>query len=1595
MTIPNPRRRALLLGVPRQESQYITSLRVVENDLERVAAALRSSRYEVDLIGLADKSDFTANSLRRRIRKFCQDPDSQGATLLVYFTGHGIHWRGRNWLVAGDAHPDDLVELQAGLLEADQSEVFDKCQAQTIVFMIDACREGVDYPEKGLVLESWTEDRLHAAANQRRATIYSCGLGQLSRFHMPDDGSPGYSMFSYALAEAMHADHPARSLRDVVKALEEGVLRLCRQHAYDRQDIRVSTEGAERDPIWSESISDSPAAGAVASAANPWVLAVSESQLWKSMDDALARPFRAAATRAVGECALQGEALARAAPDGWGDAQWPMRVLKLVEFLVKRTDPPLVLSPAETWLLVAAPFVAQAVRDAAVIALADCSDPPSNEVERIHNAMPQLARKAKRLRETGSATQAESVEAWLLRRAARVSSRSWTFSDDASPTQRPCAPGEVGLLPAALWTGVAPDEPLLEMAPADWRSRLFALARLVDADAGWRDREDLPTFLRVDETLAPGSVDEQPLRGSLLGWLLALSSRMAFDVMTLGEVVIDHIGLSDPVTPAQAVAHCQRLRWLPHGDGRSAELECEHPALDMALRDAIAQADVLLARLHLRRAQGQDGLACASPWPRALHDQGVQPARRDGRQMYQTPHVSFQLAHQEVRELLMGQQLYGDPTLAIRELYQNALDACRYRRARLQYLQRTGRPAADNWRGSISFKQYRDERGRPVLECLDNGIGMGRRELEKAFAAVGKRFADMPEFIDEKAAWQRLDPPIPLYPNSRFGIGVLSYFMLADELELFTRRVALDGELQGPTLHVTVSGSGSLFRIREADDPLVRAGGTLVRLYMNRGTWTDNERSWAGEQEISCTRTLLALLYRSEFDVTSMHTGSDPAAWKAGELLTRAGTSSPSYENAVPDETWVIGWAGAPIWWHPGKTYANQGLVLCDGIATETKLFGCTIDLRDANRPRLTVDRRKVIDLDKALVSTLCTSGAAALTPPPPWLDMNWLWQLAESEPAAAQSLAANLARHQHAVPLSTEGTALAPMIELAKVGLIAADGLIHAALTALAVESDSAGRELQAMEGSLPGWLLPWRIAMWRDLGMPFAHDPRLPELPTGPVLPFELREADIAMLRRKTDYAFQREWRSAITLQHVVASAAILGSSVSEIHARFASWAEMGLSVVALDPSLASSTPERDVGDLLDALEATNAANYEFQTPTLDARGLAIISSRLGITLGRAYEALRPYEPVLDIELGPLPSDAAALSFDSIDCKILSSDVDGRAPWLLGSYSTERVFKITTRSGLSTREVVRRLERMSPLGIAAPAFGGPALDAPPWTPILKYMPMEGVLFDLFALFDAAIGLSMPIGETLAAATRWGWQPNEEARQVAQRGPDIAPNPLLQALLALETTLASRATTCAELAAAWLEPGSLRLALAIRKTPGPASEHQARVEAIACLLGQAAPTLACDSLLDTDKVPDNMLEALAYCIQDDLVAGSAEVPAWKIPVIAGEYGRSLAQIDADVRAVLEPWGSRVAALPDLSPEFLREARTFVPAGLWVWGTGNNDCVAYDPRLSAERIFEIALNEKTDIERVWAEAAVWQPFGVVLPEVELSDSLER
>src|SRR5262249_24745993 len=132
-----------------------------------------------------------------------------------------------------------------------------------------------------------------------------------------------------------------------------------------------------------------------------------------------------------------------------------------------------------------------------------------------------------------------------------------------------------------------------------------------------------------------------------------------------------------------------------------------------------------------------------------------------------------------------------------------------------------------DWQGGrIKFEQG-VKNGRHYLLCSDTGIGMTESDLREVFSKIGVRFTERREFREEKAEWEAMG--IPFFPNSRFGIGVLSSFMLADEIEVSTKREAGVGH----ALKAMITGPGHLFRIeRLAED---RPVGTTVTLYLREG----------------------------------------------------------------------------------------------------------------------------------------------------------------------------------------------------------------------------------------------------------------------------------------------------------------------------------------------------------------------------------------------------------------------------------------------------------------------------------------------------------------------------------------------------------------------------------------------------------------------------------------------------------------------------------------------------------------------------------------------------------------------------------------
>lgn len=182
---------------------------------------------------------------------------------------------------------------------------------------------------------------------------------------------------------------------------------------------------------------------------------------------------------------------------------------------------------------------------------------------------------------------------------------------------------------------------------------------------------------------------------------------------------------------------------------------------------------------------------------------------------------SFQVDLRGVVDLL-SHHLYSSPRVYVRELLQNAVDAIAARRAL--------EPDAP----ALVRLDWEGER----LTVIDTGIGLTEEQVHDLLATIG-RSGKRDEFGFGRHEFL-----------GQFGIGLLSCFLVADEIQVITRCA------DSPTVYWTGYSDG---RYEIASGPARHEPGTTVTLVPRRG-----EQMWLSEQRVSS----LARLYGSLLPVT-------------------------------------------------------------------------------------------------------------------------------------------------------------------------------------------------------------------------------------------------------------------------------------------------------------------------------------------------------------------------------------------------------------------------------------------------------------------------------------------------------------------------------------------------------------------------------------------------------------------------------------------------------------------------------------------------------------------------------------------------------
>lgn len=201
---------------------------------------------------------------------------------------------------------------------------------------------------------------------------------------------------------------------------------------------------------------------------------------------------------------------------------------------------------------------------------------------------------------------------------------------------------------------------------------------------------------------------------------------------------------------------------------------------------------------------------------------------------------SFELDDARIYRLLMGGAIYDNPLVAVRELIQNAVDACLLKDA-LTELHDPSIAPSKNHRVTVRYVEAGGEDASPLLIVQDTGTGMDAWLVERWFLKVGRSYYSSSDF--NKTRLELRAKNLDFAPVSEFGIGFLSCFLLADRVEVET---AMWEPVRGDTRkrHLTIDGPTRLIRVLEEENAGAgRFRGTKVTLHLCRGSHGDKGKA--------------------------------------------------------------------------------------------------------------------------------------------------------------------------------------------------------------------------------------------------------------------------------------------------------------------------------------------------------------------------------------------------------------------------------------------------------------------------------------------------------------------------------------------------------------------------------------------------------------------------------------------------------------------------------------------------------------------------------------------------------------------------------
>lgn len=311
----------------------------------------------------------------------------------------------------------------------------------------------------------------------------------------------------------------------------------------------------------------------------------------------------------------------------------------------------------------------------------------------------------------------------------------------------------------------------------------------------------------------------EPLNVQFLAAVLRLIDILDFDRERTPPILFESLGIADRAVPGAEISLKEWAKHMAvHTISKSQEelvisADSTHPVVEKSIRDfcSIIEREIRDTTSVLRhnRPEILDKYALDIP-------SIVRPSLRSIGYTYSD--MALRLNQSAILSRLMGSRLYSNQIVGTRELIQNAIDACEARHVLTD---------SAFYKPSITLC-LTEEDGSYWLSVRDNGVGMDEHVLANYFLMLGNSYYASPEF-------QRLLHRMSLEgkrfaPIARFGIGLASVFLIADVIEIKTKRYKSPrGDHQCRVVRVERLGSLAYVRNDTQDEP-----GTMVRLKLHR-----------------------------------------------------------------------------------------------------------------------------------------------------------------------------------------------------------------------------------------------------------------------------------------------------------------------------------------------------------------------------------------------------------------------------------------------------------------------------------------------------------------------------------------------------------------------------------------------------------------------------------------------------------------------------------------------------------------------------------------------------------------------------------------